>query len=752
LVYPKRTMRTHTFSRFAALTAVGAVVGLSLVVAPSVQLAPAPAAHADTAFCYNSPDPRYPNLTTLAGHSIDDSETEVGAYIGNDFTALTGAQETEGNFVVGNNANYFTHTYSNIGVVGIGSLVTPTPGSDVLVAGGDINIGNNTAPATQIDVSTGSDGNIVAGGSITVGGIDDLFLNGGGTQTAGVVGALTPYASIPTYYNLLSTYYAGLATTGTFTQDANNANFAGDGASAVQIFSASGAQLGSVGASKKFNFTNIPANAVVIINVTGAAAAVSTQELVSLNGSDLDWNEATAANLDWAHFTQSVMWNFPAATAITIGDASQIPGSIDAPLADVTLLASTNGRVYVGGDLTLGGSTQTGLEMHNYSFRAFDCSTTNPGDLRITKSLTDPDGVVTAGRLFTGTYSCVDSGSVVVASGTWSLQDGQVVTITGIEAGAECTVTEDALTAPPSSGDATYSWLAPVYAASETVTIVSDDVSDVEVQNEVQHEVGDLEISKALTDPDAVVTPGRIFSGTYTCTLASVTVASGTWSVTTASTQTISDVPAGASCTLTENLSVDPSSTDSSYIWQTTVYSPSAATIVSGDTAAIEVQNSVRRALGDFSMRKVLVDPFGQTSLTRDYTGTFECTHLAVDVTPAPNTWTVKAGDPDLVLATDLPLGTVCSITEDPLTDPPVPGRPQFQWDTPTYSAASVTIGDASTVRITVTNTVFDPFDLPFTGDQLATPLAIAGGSLGIGGILLLVGYRRRLARGSASV
>jgi LPXTG-motif cell wall-anchored protein len=47
---------------------------------------------------------------------------------------------------------------------------------------------------------------------------------------------------------------------------------------------------------------------------------------------------------------------------------------------------------------------------------------------------------------------------------------------------------------------------------------------------------------------------------------------------------------------------------------------------------------------------------------------------------------------------------------------------------------------------------VFDPFDLPVTGEQVAAPLVIAGGALGAGGILLLLGYRRRLARGHDTV
>jgi choice-of-anchor A domain-containing protein/LPXTG-motif cell wall-anchored protein len=743
-------MRTYTPARLAALTAAASLVALSIVAAPAVQLAPVASADAATTICYRAVDDRYPDLTSLAGHSIDPSETETGVYIEGNFTALNGAQETEGNFVVGGDASYYTHTYSNIGVVGIGSLVTPTAGSDVLVTGGDINIGDGTPAPTTVDVSFSSSGNIVAGGTVNGGAGDTLSFNGTGGQTTGVATPLAPYAAVPTYYNLLSTYYAGLADTGTVTTNASTVVFDGDGTAAVQVFTApDGSVLGAIGAQKKLSFTNIPADAVVIINVTDTTATISTQELVGLNGTDIQWDASNvAADLTFSYFTQSVFWNFPSATSVTFGEGSQIPGSIDAPLADVTLLASTNGRVYAGGNVELGdvAGTQSGLEMHNYAFRGYDCSTPNPGDLRITKSLTDPDGVVTAGRTFTGTYECVDGSSTVVASGTWSLEAGETVTITGIVADAECTVAEDALTAPPSSGDATYSWLTPVYASSDTVTIVADDVVTVDVQNEVQHEVGDLEISKSLTDPDDVVPSGRVYTGMYTCTLASVTVASGSWSVTTSTTQTISDIPAGASCTLTETVGASPSSTDSSYMWQTTVFSPSAATITDGGTATIAVQNSVRRALGNFEMRKVLDDPFGQTSLTRDYTGTFECTHLGDDVTPVPNTWTAKAGDPAQTLATGLPFGTECTLSEDELTDMPVPGRSQFRWDTPTFSAASVTIGDGTTVRITVTNIVYDPFALPHTGEDVATALTIAGGALGLGGLFLALGYRRRVA------
>lgn len=737
---------THTFLRVAALGAATALTALSLSALPAVSLAPVESASAATAVCYNAVDARYPNLTTLAGHSIDASETGVSAYIGGDFSALNGAQETEGIFAVGGNANFYTHTYSNIGVVGIGSLVTPVSGSDVLVTGGDINIGTGTGPATTVEVSNSSEGNIVAGGTVTVGAGDTLAFNGAGGQTTGVATPLagSPYVDFKNFYTALSSYYAGLAVTGTVDTSGPTVIFDGDNSSAVQVFTvADGSVLGSIATPKKFSFTNIPADAIVIVNVTDTTVTLSTDQLVSLNGTDLDWNAATAADLSWAEFTQSLFWNFPSATALTLGNGSQIPGSIDAPSADVTLLASTNGRVYAGGSLELGdlAGSQSGLEMHNYSFRGYDCSTTT-GDFAITKSLTDPDTVVTAGRTFTGTYECTLA-STVVASGTWSVTTTSTYTVADVATGATCVVVDEDLSAPPTASPG-YAWASPTFSPASVVVGDATTVT-IDVQNSVTTDVGSLAITKSLTDPDGVVTAGRTFTGAYSCSSSSTVVASGTWSVTTTTTDTITNLPTGASCTLTEDLSTAPSATDSSYLWEAVVVSPSTATIVSASTVDVEVQNSVRRALGDLEMVKVLDDPYNVVDLGRVYTGTFQCTHLSADVTPSPGTWSTTAGAAPVSLATGLPIGTVCTLAEDALTDPPLAGFPQYQWRAPSISPASITIAEGVTGRFTVTNTVFDPFDvLAQTGTDLALPLGLAGGAFGLGAVALILGYRRR--------
>jgi len=630
-------------SRTLALSAAIATLAAALVIVPAVGGLPAPTASAATTICYNPIDTRYHNLSTLATQSevqAGATDTEVGVYVEGSFSALNGAQETEGQFIVGGDANYFTHTYSNIGVVGIGSQVSPVAGTDVLVTGGDINVGTGTPAPTTVEVSHFSDGNIVAGGAVNVGTGDSLTFNGGGGQSTGVTAPLAPYAAFPAFYNSLSAYYAAQPATGSVTTTPTDVVFTGDGTSAEQVFTvASGSDFGTVAAPKKFSFAGIPTNAVIIVNVTAATATVSTNQLVSINGTDADWDADYATDPTFSNLTQSMFWNFPTATSVTFGNGSQIPGSIAAPLADVTLLASTNGRVYAGGDVELGdlAGTQIGLEMHNYSFRAYDCSVApTTGSISVNKVLGDPDSVVDPDRVFTGTISCTVG---TPSPSTWSVKAGQTATFTGIPTGSVCTIAEDALT-------------------------------------------------------------------------------------------------------------VAPNSNDSSYVWQpSTFLTPNVITVGAGTTATVQVYNEVRRALGNLELVKVLDDPYDVVSLSRVYTGTFSCSFNGTDITAAPGTWSTTAGAPAVRLQSDMPAGAICTVAEDAstLAAPPLAGFPQYVWLAPVITPASVTIADGVTSRVTVTNIVYDPITLlASTGTDAALPLWIGGGLLAGGLVIVLVAYVRR--------
>jgi len=763
-------------ARTVALGAAIATLAIALTAAPAVSVAPtAPAAAAD-AICL----PGYGVYPNLNDNPSTGTDSAVSTYVSGDFTTLSGSAEGEGTFIIGEDAT-FTSRYFNLGVVGTGSRINPPTGSDMLVVGGDIDV---VSPA-KVEVAHNVGGNVVTGGVVTPTPTTpptEPFTTNGGTITQNVANPLAPYASTKAAFQSQSTTYAGLTANGEVEVDGWQVTFRALDTSNRQVFTVAGNQLGSIGNTKTMVFEDIPADAIVIVNVTGTNAVIGANSF-NVNGEAVITGES-ATTTTFTKFTQSLLWNFPTATSVVLGDNDQLLGSVLVPTASstTTLLTSTNGRVFTGGDLVMGASNlsaDAGLEIHNYGFRAeIDCAADAEGSLSIVKALDDPDSVVDADREYTGDYTCGTGVSAV--TGSWTLTAGGPAFVTPkIPAGFTCTVTEDALGSGPSS-DSTYAWAAPVVTPSVITVPDSATPLDVTVTNTVEHEVahqGSLSIVKTLDDPDAVVDADRVYTGTYNC---GPGVASGTWSLKAGGAPFVTpQIPSGISCAVTEDaLDAAPSPSGDSYFWVTPSVSPAVITVPDSSTPlAVTVNNRVDKQVegesGDFAVRKVLDDPFGETSLDIDYTGTFACTYNGVDVTPAPGTWSVRAGQPALTLAENLAVGTQCSVTEDALTEAPVPGFPQYRWRTPAYSAASVDVVNAETASITVTNVVYDPTDLSNDGDtdgdddgggdtggddqstgglastgtDIALPLALSGLAVLLGAALFFVARRRRLQK-----
>lgn len=686
-------------TRIAAFSSALALTALSLVVLPSVSLTPATPVLADSPSCIEG-FADYPNLKGLPHHS--NTDTEVNGYFAGNFTTASGASEMEGTFVIGGAANFNSGAYFNIGSVGAGSQVTPVPMSDMLITGGNVVVG---ASPNHIEVGNLIGGNIVSGGTVTGGTTvpNASVTTNGGTVTQNAASPLAPYAAIPTGYQALSTTLDALADTGTVTNDAGNVYFDGNGTDTRQVFTVAGTVLGAIGTTKSMVFTNIPTDAVVIVNVTGTTAVVSANVFsFSTNGTPGATINPMAAEPDrvFSHFTQSLMWNFTSATTVTLGDQDQLLGSILVPTvgSSLQLYTSTNGRIYVNGDVRLGGSTQTGLEIHNYPFR--DTCALSTGSLSITKALSDPADIVSDTRAFTGTYSCVDSAPTVVASGTWSVTSGATQTVSGIPTGASCTITEDTLSTPPHATDTSYVWGTPTYSPTSQ-TIGAGTTVNITATNSFTRSTGSFAITKSLTDPDSVVASGRTFTGSYTCTPLSGSAITGSWSVTVGATQTVTNVPVGSTCSITEDaLTVAPSSTDPSYIWGAPTFSPATVTTTSG-TVTITATNTVTQGTGSFTIDKSLTDPDSVVASGRTFTGTYSCTTGGAPVT---GSWSVTAATTQTIAG--IPAGAVCSITEDALTVAPSATDSSYAWGAPTYSPSTVGITAGGNVTITATNTV----------------------------------------------
>ena len=159
-------------------------------------------------------------------------------------------------------------------------------------------------------------------------------------------------------------------------------------------------------------------------------------------------------------------------------------------------------------------------------------------------------------------------------------------TITGIPFGTQCTVTE---AGTPAVG-AGYAWQTPIYTPSQTVTInPGGGAISVGVENPIQGS-GSLQITKTVTGDTAGYTAGTTFTMTVDCTDdtfdQTVMIAGG-------ANQTITGIPLGTQCTVTETSTPAPAA---GYAWQTPVYTPSQTVTVNvaGGSVSVGVENPIQ--------------------------------------------------------------------------------------------------------------------------------------------------------------
>ncbi|MFF2621372.1 choice-of-anchor A family protein [Oerskovia jenensis] len=332
------TRRTSQRTLLGTLTTAALTVGLvGLGAAPALATTPLPT----TALGSSCPD--FSGGLTNTPLFTDKG---VAVFVGGDYTALGGAKESEGVLVSQGSVTIDTGDLMNLGVVGAGSQFTPASGSDMVLAAGAV-----TVKSGRVEVAHRLDkgGNVVAGGAIE----GTIELNGG---------KKTPHSSVPApqakalraELGKVSADLADKPATGSLA----GGTLRGDGSSAVQVFDISAEQVAGLGGA--VTFENVGATAPIVVNVSGKAPDLSLNYIAA--GSDRI--DAGTALGKWA---PRILWNFPDATNLTMTSSSQTVGSILAPQADVAQKTHTNGRLYIGGDLTFGGAGASGgLEHHNF--------------------------------------------------------------------------------------------------------------------------------------------------------------------------------------------------------------------------------------------------------------------------------------------------------------------------------------------------------------------------------------------------
>lgn len=707
-----RTRRVVAATVAAVLALVGAVV---LVTGPQAR-----SASAALGFC---PDPGdMPNIGQAPPLFTD---SNVTVYSGGDYRATASAAESEGLLVVAGEATIDAPGNFSIGAVGAGSQITPPDGAVMLAVGGGLEIAAGTG------VTVGS--TLPNGGAVNVGGT----VTGGGTlSTAGT----TPGADAPVTEGMgpaavadwadfgdvvadASATIAGWPTTAAGVVVGNRVTFTGSGTDDPQVFTVGASELAGV---TEVVFADIPEGVAVAINVVGSAPVSLSPNYWEGNGSPFinDFNSNPRFG-DWAART---LWNFESTPELALGRADQFLGTILAPVADATIMTSTNGRVLVGGDLTFGDpSVEGGLEMHSYPWIGpgpFDC--TSAASFAVQKAVTGEAAAdVPAGTTFEVEYTYEEPDGTAGGDTLVVPVDGALVNGPTLPVGTVVTVTETNLPAVPG-----VEWGAPVIQVDgeslgdpAQFTIQENQTVTVTVVNTANGgavpAMGGFSVTKAVTgDAAGLVPAGTAFlvdweatlpegatydgdlSGTLTV-LADGTVASGP-----------SDLPVGTAVAFAERT---PLPEVDGVEWGDPVFSPaSPVTIVEGAAGvALTVTNVADATVGGFTVQKALEGGAasavpGDTAFLVDWTATVPA-GVAYDGATS-GTLTVLADGTVASGPTDLPVGTTVTLAEQQ----PLPEISGVVWGVPTLEPASpITIVEGPAgVAVTVTNTADAPAEV----------------------------------------
>jgi hypothetical protein len=334
------------------------------------------------------------------------------------------------------------------------------------------------------------------------------------------------------------------------------------------------------------------------------------------------------------------------------------------------------------------------------------CTFTNAqqGAVHVTKHVTGDTGGYVPGSTFPIRVNC---GAAYTQ--TFNLIDGGSGTLSGVPGGTACAVTEGGAAGPmPLPISSNYQYATPTITPV-TFNVVAGKTQEVVVENPITRLTSSIQIAKTVTGA-----PAGGISGDFTFTVdcgadnpppgtpftATITLTNGT-----SGAATISPVPAGAVCKVSAT-GYPPAPTNSSWT-ATPVQNDLSVTANAPGPATASFTNTMARDTGTLMVTKVVEDistPGGGVALVND-TFHFSVTCDGVALSDIEIPFDGSGGDTTASQSITVPAGSVCTIGEHDITDPP----PTYLW---TVSSPAYTPGDTGTVpangtlEIKVTNTL----------------------------------------------
>ncbi len=403
--------------------------------------------------------------------------------------------------------------------------------------------------------------------------------------------------------------------------------------------------------------------------------------------------------------TQTVMVKSGAtapSTSLPIGtvcDVTEVPPAIGSGLQDASYGWDT--PIIDHASVSVGTSTVT-------------VTVTNPimrllGTVQVTKTVSGPSGVVPAGRMYTGGWTCKYRGATV-GGGTWSTTAGAapLVLSTTLPRTSTCVVSEDALAAP--APDPSYRWLAPVLTGA-TVTATA---ATLTVENTLVRDTGSITVTKHVTGATAGYTGGTVenFTAHYSCTTPTVSGAlQGQAAIADGIAKTLAvGIPFGWTCAISET-SPTGNLVDASYAWGDPIIATPSVTLGSSSAAVdVTIENPIVRVTGPLQIVKTVVGVPGLdlAAVVTDrsavvYSGAYSCQYGS---DPAiTGTWATDFDGATVVAPGAFLLGSVCTVTEKSPTQSSL-ANTTFAWNAPVVGDAVTVVSAGVPATLTVQNSV----------------------------------------------
>lgn len=345
-----------------------------------------------------------------------------------------------------------------------------------------------------------------------------------------------------------------------------------------------------------------------------------------------------------------------------------------------------------GGNGTLGALTE---------IRLVNDAQLQTGSFSAQKSVVNTDDVPLADDLtFALDYSYPADAEKGFGAGSGTLElpiSGDVVTSGDLPVGAEVTLTESNLPNVPGA-----TWGEPIIDPTTLTIGETDEPITAQVTNTITQDTGGFSVTKSVSgDGTGLVPDDAVFTVAYAYPeINGFPAGSGEISFGAGETGTVDGLPAGATVTLTELEVTDPEGGT----WGDPAFSESTFTVAKDTVVSIDLDNPISWNNGDFSVLKQ-VSGDGADLVPADAAFTVDYTYTlpdALGADPATGSGSLTVlNNGETVTSDPLPYGTQVEVTE--ATPVNTPGG---TWTGATFDQSTFTIGDETTLAVTLTNAI----------------------------------------------